>query len=71
MSWSSAPRRSYWRSIAQAAVTGRVECLHPWWADDEGIDAMSAARGERLGAGEILLTSLDTDGVTAGIRLRD
>lgn len=34
---------------------------------DEGIDAVEwAARGEALGAGEILLTSMDTDGVQAG-----
>ena len=35
--------------------------------DDEGMDAIEwAARGERLGAGEILLTSMDTDGVLTG-----
>ncbi|MBZ5580868.1 MAG: imidazole glycerol phosphate synthase subunit HisF [Acidobacteriia bacterium] len=35
--------------------------------DDEGIDAVGwAARGEELGAGEILLTSMDTDGVQEG-----
>jgi cyclase len=35
--------------------------------DDEGIDVVSwAARGEELGAGEILLTSMDTDGVQTG-----
>jgi len=35
--------------------------------DDEGIDAVAwAARGEELGAGEILLTSMDTDGVQDG-----
>src|SRR5579864_2060936 len=35
--------------------------------DDEGIDAVEwAARGEELGAGEILLTSMDTDGVQEG-----
>src|SRR5580700_4998664 len=35
--------------------------------DDEGIDAVAwAARGEELGAGEILLTSMDTDGVLTG-----
>src|SRR5579872_6600155 len=35
--------------------------------DDEGIDAVDwAARGEALGAGEILLTSMDTDGVQDG-----
>jgi cyclase len=34
---------------------------------DEGIDAVEwAARGEALGAGEILLTSMDTDGVQQG-----
>ena len=35
--------------------------------DDEGLDAVTwAARGEELGAGEILLTSMDTDGVQQG-----
>ena len=35
--------------------------------DDEGIDAVEwATRGEQLGAGEILLTSMDSDGVQAG-----
>jgi cyclase len=35
--------------------------------DDEGIDVVEwAARGEALGAGEILLTSMDTDGVREG-----
>jgi cyclase len=34
---------------------------------DEGIDVLEwAARGEALGAGEILLTSMDTDGVQDG-----
>ncbi|MEZ5353407.1 MAG: imidazole glycerol phosphate synthase subunit HisF [Bryobacteraceae bacterium] len=34
---------------------------------DEGVDAVEwAARGESLGAGEILLTSMDTDGVQEG-----
>ena len=34
---------------------------------DEGIDAVAwASRGEALGAGEILLTSMDTDGVQTG-----
>jgi len=34
---------------------------------DEGIDAVEwAARGEALGAGEILLTSMDTDGMQQG-----
>src|SRR5712691_3582947 len=35
--------------------------------DDEGLDAVEwAAQGEALGAGEILLTSMDTDGVQQG-----
>lgn len=35
--------------------------------DDAGIDAVEwAARGEALGAGEILLTSMDADGVQTG-----
>ena len=35
--------------------------------DDEGIDAIEWARqGESLGAGEILLTSMDTDGAQTG-----
>jgi imidazole glycerol-phosphate synthase subunit HisF len=35
--------------------------------DDEGMDAVEwAMRGEALGAGEILLTSMDTDGVLTG-----
>jgi imidazole glycerol-phosphate synthase subunit HisF len=35
--------------------------------DDEGIDAIEwAQKGESLGAGEILLTSMDTDGVQRG-----
>jgi len=35
--------------------------------DDEGMDAVAwAALGERLGAGEVLLTSMDTDGVQEG-----
>jgi cyclase len=34
---------------------------------DEGIDAVEwAQRGEELGAGEILLTSMDTDGIQTG-----
>lgn len=37
---------------------------------DEGLDVIDWARqGERLGAGEILLTSMDTDGVQTGFDL--
>ena len=39
--------------------------------DDEHMDAVAwAQRGAELGAGEILLTSMDTDGVQTGLRLR-
>ncbi len=39
--------------------------------DDEGLDAVEwAQRGEALGAGEILLTSMDTDGVQGGFDCR-
>src|SRR5215472_11873871 len=35
--------------------------------DEEALDAVAwAAKGEELGAGEVLLTSMDTDGVQAG-----
>jgi cyclase len=38
---------------------------------DEGIDAIEwAKQGEQLGAGEILLTSMDTDGVQTGFDCR-
>ena len=38
---------------------------------DEGIDAVEwAKQGEQLGAGEILLTSMDTDGVQTGFDCR-
>jgi len=49
------PDRSGWNVFTKG---GRV---------DEGIDAVQwAARGEAMGAGEILLTSMDTDGVQDG-----
>jgi imidazole glycerol-phosphate synthase subunit HisF len=55
------------------AIDARRRSLGAWnvytrgGRDDEGIDAIEwAARGEALGAGEILLTSMDTDGVQQG-----
>jgi cyclase len=46
------------------------DCWHVYTRggrDDEGMDAIAwAVRGEALGAGEILLTSMDTDGVQEG-----
>jgi cyclase len=55
------------------AIDARRRTLGNWnvftrgGRDDEGIDVVEwAARGEALGAGEILLTSMDTDGVQTG-----
>jgi len=52
---------------ARRVSPGRWHVYTRGGRDDEGIDAVSwAARGEELGAGEILLTSMDTDGVQDG-----
>jgi cyclase len=55
------------------AIDARRHALSEWHVytrggrDDEGIDAVGwALEGETLGAGEILLTSMDTDGVQTG-----
>ena len=55
------------------AIDARRKSANKWHVytrggrDDEGIDAVEwAARGEQFGAGEILLTSMDTDGVQTG-----
>jgi cyclase len=55
------------------AIDARRQSANKWHVytrggrDDEGMDAVEwAARGEQLGAGEILLTSMDTDGVQTG-----
>jgi imidazole glycerol-phosphate synthase subunit HisF len=55
------------------AIDGRRSGADRWSVftrggrDDEGMDAVEwAQRGEELGAGEILLTSMDTDGVQTG-----
>jgi len=56
------------------AIDARRKTDHTSWnvftrggRDDERIDAVEwARRGEELGAGEILLTSMDTDGVQQG-----
>lgn len=55
------------------AIDARREPANSWHVYtkggryDEGIDAVEwAMRGESLGAGEILLTSMDTDGVQSG-----
>jgi imidazole glycerol-phosphate synthase subunit HisF len=52
---------------ARRAAPGAWHVYTRGGRDDEGIDAIEwAARGESLGAGEILLTSMDTDGVQDG-----
>jgi len=52
---------------ARRAGVGRWNVFTRGGRDDEGMDAVAwAARGEELGAGEILLTSMDADGVQDG-----
>jgi cyclase len=52
---------------ARRRVPGAWNVFTRGGRNDEGIDAVEwAARGEALGAGEILLTSMDTDGVQEG-----
>src|SRR5947209_1910494 len=52
---------------ARRAGSGRWNVYTEGGRHDEGIDAVEwAKRGEGLGAGEILLTSMDTDGVRTG-----
>jgi cyclase len=57
------------RRVAQASACDRAHwnVYTRGGRHDEGIDAVEwARRGEELGAGEILLTSMDTDGVQTG-----
>lgn len=52
---------------ARRNVSGGWNVFTRGGRDDEGIDAIEwARRGEELGAGEILVTSMDTDGVQSG-----
>jgi len=52
---------------AKRGAPGRWNVYTRGGRDDEGIDAVEwARRGEELGAGEILLTSMDTDGARDG-----
>ena len=52
---------------ARRAGAGRWNVYTKGGRVDEGIDAVEwARRGEEMGAGEILLTSMDTDGVQTG-----
>ena len=62
------------QAVVLAIDARRMDAMGNGWnvftrggRDDEGIDAIEwARRGEELGAGEILLTSMDTDGVRTG-----
>jgi cyclase len=52
---------------AKRAGPGKWHVFTRGGRDDEGMDAVEwAQRGEALGAGEILLTSMDTDGMQTG-----
>lgn len=52
---------------ARRVGPGRWHVFTRGGRDDEKVDAVDwAARGEALGAGEVLLTSMDTDGVQGG-----
>ncbi len=52
---------------ARRVAAGRWNVFTRGGRDDEKIDAIEwARRGEELGAGEILITSMDTDGVQSG-----
>ena len=52
---------------ARRAAVGRWNVFTKGGRFDEGIDAVEwAQRGQGLGAGEILLTSMDTDGIQTG-----
>jgi imidazole glycerol-phosphate synthase subunit HisF len=52
---------------ARRAGAGRWNVYTKGGRVDEGMDAVEwAGRGEEMGAGEILLTSMDTDGVQTG-----
>jgi cyclase len=52
---------------ARRRVAGSWNVFTRGGRDDEGMDVVAwAARGEELGAGEILLTSMDSDGVQQG-----
>ena len=55
---------------ARRKAPGRWSVYTRGGRDDEGIDAVEwAVKGQELGAGEILLTSMDTDGVQQGFDL--
>jgi cyclase len=52
---------------ARRAAEGKWNVYTRGGRQNEGVDAVAwAQRGEELGAGEILLTSMDTDGVQTG-----
>jgi cyclase len=60
--------REFGAQAVVLAIDARSRRVHTRGGrDDESLDAVEwARRGEELGAGEILLTSMDTDGVRTG-----
>ncbi len=57
-------------SMDVARVDGKYHVFAKGGREDTGIDAMEwAKKGEALGAGEIVLNSIDTDGVKSGFDL--
>jgi cyclase len=67
---NSATSASWWRSTPRGVAARRAGALghlHPWRRSPTGLDAVAYAREVvALGAGEILLTSMDRDGTRAG-----
>lgn len=60
-------RRVVFNEDARRSGPGKWNVYTKGGRHDEGIDAVEwAQRGESLGAGEVLLTSMDTDGVQTG-----
>lgn len=57
-------------SMDVARVDGKYHVFAKGGREDTGLDALEwAARGESLGAGELVLNSIDTDGVKQGFDL--
>ena len=53
---------------AKRSPAGNYECYYDNGREHSGLDVLEwAARGEKLGAGEILLTSVDRDGLMRGM----
>jgi cyclase len=67
LSWEFGAQAVVLAIDARRSSNGKWNVYTKGGRHDEGIDAVEwAQRGESLGAGEILLTSMDTDGVQTG-----